>query len=111
MPKNVTFLRNCHGRIHGQILKLNHGLAKSAVLKASSNKYQVGSSVINYLLRKDATMHMRKSSRYILRAKTTRFTSRMHRYKLHADKHYSKGLTDPKPDFSRIPQLKDHGYI
>ncbi|WAR15435.1 hypothetical protein MAR_005540, partial [Mya arenaria] len=26
-PKSVTFLRNCSGRIHGQILKLNNGYA------------------------------------------------------------------------------------
>ena len=47
IPKNVTFLRNCHGRIHGQILRLNHGPADMVVLKSRANNIRLscGSSV------------------------------------------------------------------
>jgi len=112
LPKNVTFLRNCHGRIHGQILRLNHGLADTVILKARVNgvKLSHGSSVIRHLLRTEYYDKLRKTTRYISRARRSRFASRQYRYKLHTDLHYSKGLTDPKPDFSSTPHLKDHAY-
>lgn len=113
MPKSVTFSRNCHGRIHGQILRLNHGFANSTVLKTSALRCALtkGSSVIKRLLKLDEQYKRIKSERYINRQKATRFAYRMRNYQVHSEVHYQKGISDPKPDFSKFNHLKDHAYV
>lgn len=103
MPKSVTFSRNCHSRIHGQILRLNHGFANSTVLKTSALRCALtkGSSVIKRLLKIDEQYKRIKSERYINKQKAT----------IHSEEHYKKGISDPKPDFSKIDHLKDHAYV
>ncbi|KAH3860510.1 hypothetical protein DPMN_023411 [Dreissena polymorpha] len=51
MPKTVTFSQNCTGRIRSTILKLNHGLADSAIVKSEFTCAHLskGSRFIAYL--------------------------------------------------------------
>ncbi len=112
MPKTVTFSRNCTGRIHSTILKLNHGLADSAIVKSEFTGAHLtkGSRVIAYLLKSKHNDMLKKTCAFQKRRKAARYLARTRRYGLHSEIHYSKGLTDPKPDFSDILQLNDHTY-
>jgi len=111
MPKQVTFARNCHGRIHGQILRLNHGRADSTILmaKAVNLKLVRGSRVMKRLRKLDDNDRRRKSASYIKQAKVSRYAARQRRYNAHTELHYQKGISDPKPDYSGIPNC-DHNY-
>ena len=112
VPKSVTFSRNCPGRIHGQILKLNHGFAESCLMKAEhlGASFPQGSSVVKHMLKAEQQSLKRKSKRNKLKANQARYAGRMRRYNSHAEVHYAKGLTDPKPDFSQS-FLADHKYV
>ena len=50
-PKATTFSRNHRGRIHGQVHKLNHGFANSALIKCGKLNALItkGSSVVKQL--------------------------------------------------------------
>ena len=112
LPKSVTFTRNCFGRIHGQVLKLNYGFADSCLMKAEhlGSSFPQGSSVVKHLLQTEKQALKRKSKRSKLKANQSRYAGRMHRYNMHAEVHYATGLTDPKPDFSQA-YLADHKYV
>lgn len=58
----------------------------------------------------DKLEKMRKTAKYISKSKTSRFAYRMRNYNAHSEIHYEKGISDPKPDFSKISQLQDHLY-
>ncbi|KAH3811357.1 hypothetical protein DPMN_139768 [Dreissena polymorpha] len=53
MPKTVTFSRNCTGRIRSTILKLNHGLADSEIVKSefTDAPFSKGYEFIAYLIK------------------------------------------------------------
>ena len=111
MPKNVTFPRNCHGRIHGQVLRLNNGHADSTILKAEANKlkHPRGSAVVRKLCKMDKDDRGRTASQYIARVKASRYSRRKRQFSMHAKIHYAKGISDPKPDFRGL-HINDHNY-
>lgn len=101
MPKSTTFSRNCHGRLHGQILRLNHGHADSMILKskAVNLKLSKGSAVMRHLLKIDEFDQRRKSNAYKHKARQSRYAARRRRFKMHAELHYKQGVSDPKPNY------------
>jgi hypothetical protein len=111
-PKHTTFSRTCTGRIHGQILKLNLGFAESTLLKSEKlgSILNKGSSVIKHLtsISKQHLYYKNRSVR--AKQKQSRYKCLTRRYAMHANIHYSKGLTDPKPNFSSYSPLPDHTY-
>ncbi|KAH3774675.1 hypothetical protein DPMN_176061 [Dreissena polymorpha] len=111
-PKSVTFSRNCVGRIHGQVHKLNNGYADSVIAKTMelhANLTQ-GSKVIKQLAYEDRNELNRKRLSATIKARALRARTRNYRYKLHEELHYGKGISDPKPDFDGLPHLKHHKY-
>ncbi|KAH3773765.1 hypothetical protein DPMN_175133 [Dreissena polymorpha] len=111
-PKSVTFSRNCVGRIHGQVYKLNNGYANSVIAKTMelhANLTQ-GSKVIKQLAYEDRNDLNRKRTSATIKARALRARTRNYRYKLHEELHYGKGISDPKPDFEGLPHLKHHKY-
>jgi hypothetical protein len=95
------------------ILHVNNGPAEAVALKARAlgTNLSHGSAVVRHLLRTDCIYKRSKCRSYILKAKKSRYASRMRNYEIHSDMHYSKGISDPKPDFSDIPSLSDHSYV
>jgi hypothetical protein len=111
VPKNVTFPRNCHGRIHGQILRLNHGHADSTItkLKALNVCLTPGSAVIRHLCKMDQIDMRRKTSKYVSRHNFARYSARRRRFNSHAEIHYKKGISDPRAIYCG-PSTSDHNY-
>lgn len=109
-PKCVTFSRTCSGRIHGQILKLNTGFADSTLLKTSALGATLtkGSSVIKHIAKMQRSDQYYKKTCNKVRKRLMRYKTLSRKYTLHANLHYSKGLTDPKPNFSDMKHLQDH---
>jgi hypothetical protein len=112
MPKFATFSRNAKARVHSQAMKINHGFSDSHLMKAShlGASYNKGSKVMKYLQEVEHRRKLLKSLKYRQRAKLNRYAGRLRRYKIHAEVHYKKGLTDIPPDFSN-PRLRDHLYV
>jgi hypothetical protein len=112
LPKAVTFSRNSAGRVHAQILKLNHGYADSTVLKSSkmAAKLEKGTSVIKHLNAVDKINKRNRTLKSKQRSKLARHNLRLRKYNLHAKLHYSKGMTDPKLNLQSLKQLADHSY-
>lgn len=102
-PKSTTFSRNFSARIHAQILRQNLGLADTIVhsCKEAGAEITKGSSVIKHILSDERKIEAARHASCIKRAKLKRCRSRQRKYKLHENLHYSKGISDPKPDFSQ----------
>ncbi|KAH3885712.1 hypothetical protein DPMN_009708 [Dreissena polymorpha] len=75
MPKTVTFSRYCTGRIHSKILKRNHGLADSAIVKSEFTGAHLskGSRVIVYLLKSKHNDMLKKTCAFQRRRKAARY--------------------------------------
>ncbi|XP_053400585.1 uncharacterized protein LOC128557329 [Mercenaria mercenaria] len=79
MPKSVTYSRNCLGRIHGQILKLNHGYTNSTLLKSQclGASLPKGTLVIKHLLKSQKLALRLKSKQCQKKMNDSRYASRM----------------------------------
>ncbi|KAH3717654.1 hypothetical protein DPMN_060449 [Dreissena polymorpha] len=99
MPKTVTFSRNCTGRIRSTILKLNHGLDDSEIVKSefTDAPFSKDYEFIAYLIKNNHTDMLKKTCAFLKRHTAARYLTRKRRYGLHSEIHYSKGLTEPKP--------------
>jgi hypothetical protein len=108
MPKTVTFSRNCTGRIRSTILKLNHGLADSEIVKSefTDAPFSKGYEFIAYL-KSNHNDILKKTCAFLKRHTAALYSTRKRRYGLHSEIHYSKGLTEPKPDLTaKWPHLQ-----
>jgi len=111
-PKTMNFSRNCGGRIHGQVHKLNVGYGSSVIIKTTELNAHLtrGSKVIAQLGASDRVIKNRKLPSQVMKDRVSRARARQARFKLHEDMHYCKGISDPKPDFSNLPHLSHHEY-
>ncbi|KAH3741601.1 hypothetical protein DPMN_048326 [Dreissena polymorpha] len=97
MSKTVTFSRNCTGLIRSTILKLNHGLADSEIVKSefTDASFSKGYEFIAYLIKSKHNDLLKKTCEFLKRHTAARYLTRKRRYRLHSEIHYSKGITEP----------------
>ena len=109
LPNTVTFSRNCTGCIRSTILKLNHGLADSEIVKSEFTDAHLskGYEFIAYLIKSKHNDMLKKTCAFLKRHTAARYLTRKRRYGLHSEIHYSKGLTEQKPDLTaKWPHLQ-----